>query len=40
MTEDVPHLRIIDQDLWSRVQTRLATMREATGANNPDRPKF
>ena len=40
MTEDVPHLRIIDQDLWSRVQTRLANMREAAGANNPDRPKF
>jgi site-specific DNA recombinase len=31
VTEDVPHLRIIDQDLWTRVQTRLATMREAVG---------
>jgi hypothetical protein len=30
----------IRQDLWSHVQTRLATMREAAGANNPDRPKF
>ena len=40
VTEEVPHLRIIDQDLWSRVQTRLANMREAAGANNPDRPKF
>ena len=40
VSEEVPHLRIIDQDLWTRVQTRLATMREAAGANNPDRPKF
>ncbi len=40
VTEDVPHLRIVDQELWTRVQTRLATMREAAGANNPDRPKF
>ncbi len=40
VTEDVPHLRIIEQELWIRVQTRLADMREAAGANDPDRPKF
>jgi site-specific DNA recombinase len=38
--EDVPQLRIIEQDLWDRVQSRLANMREAAGANRPDRPKF
>ena len=40
VTEEVPQLRIIDQELWTRVQTRLVNMREAAGANNPDRPKF
>ncbi len=38
--EQVPHLRIIEDDLWERVQARLAVMREAAGANHPDRPRF
>ena len=40
VTEDVPQLRIIDQDLWNSVQRRLAGIREARGANDPDRPKY
>jgi DNA invertase Pin-like site-specific DNA recombinase len=40
VSEEVPHLRIIDQHLWTRVQSRLAVMRETAGANKPDRPKF
>lgn len=38
--EDVPHLRIVTQDLWDRVQHRLGAIREVSGANNPDRPRY
>ena len=37
---DVPNLRIIEPALWQAVQTRLDTVREALGANKPDRPRF
>ena len=40
VSEEVPQLRIIDQELWTQVQHRLAGIREASGANDPDRPKF
>ncbi len=40
VSEDVPALRIVEQSLWDRAQSRLAGIREASGANNPDRPKF
>ena len=39
-TEEVPALRIINQDLWQQVQERLTGIRERNGADNPDRPKF
>ncbi len=38
--EEVPHLRIVGQDLWDRVQHRLGGIREASGANDPDRPRY
>jgi site-specific DNA recombinase len=37
---DVPALRIIDQELWDRVQARLANIRVESGAENPDRPRY
>ena len=40
ITEPVPELRIIDPELWGRAQLRLADLREAHGANNPDRDRF
>ena len=40
VTEEVPALRIIEPELWDQVQHRLAGIREASGANNPDRPKY
>jgi site-specific DNA recombinase len=40
VTEDVPDLRIVGQDLWERVQTRLAGIRERSGGNAPGRPRF
>ena len=40
MTEEVPALHIIEPELWDQVQHRLAGIREASGANNPDRPKY
>ena len=36
----VPALRIIDEDTWSRVQARLGAMREASGADSADRPRY
>ncbi|WP_241763194.1 recombinase family protein, partial [Acidiphilium sp. PM] len=38
--EEVPHLRIIDQDLWDCVQQRLAAVRIASGADKIDRAVF
>src|SRR6185437_15615057 len=38
--EDVPGLRIVDQDIWERVQARLAGFRERSGADAPGRPRF
>ena len=40
VTEEVPDLRIIDQPLWDRVQTRLDEIRAAAGADDPDRPRY
>ncbi len=36
----VPELRIIDQEVWERVQSRLGAIRAANGADKPDRPKY
>jgi site-specific DNA recombinase len=36
----VPELRIVDQALWDQVQARLREIREATGADNADRPRY
>ncbi len=38
--EDVPHLRIVDDALWERVQRRLGAIRTAAGADKADRKKF
>ncbi len=38
--EDVPDLRIVEQDLWDLVQARLSDVRDASGADAPGRPKF
>ncbi len=38
--EEVPALRIVGDELWAQVQHRLNGIRERSGANNPDRPKF
>ena len=40
VVEDVPELRIIDQDLWDRAQARLAGIRARAGADATDRPRF
>jgi site-specific DNA recombinase len=40
ITREVPDLRIVDQNVWDRVQARLAGIRDASGANRTDRPKF
>lgn len=40
VSEEVSHLRIVDQELWEKVQTRLAGIREKNGANQPGRVKF
>ncbi len=43
VTEDVPHLRIIDDALWSRVKRRQGAIREdilTERADNPDAPKI
>ena len=40
IAHDVPALRIIDQELWDRVQARLASIRVESGAENPDRPRY
>ena len=38
--EEVPELRIVEQALWDQVQTRLAGIREQSGANEPDRARW
>jgi site-specific DNA recombinase len=40
LATEVPELRIIDQELWDRVQERLANLRTNSGADNPDRPRY
>lgn len=35
LCEEVPALHIIDQELWTQVQSRLALLREAVGTNKP-----
>jgi uncharacterized repeat protein (TIGR03803 family) len=39
-TIDLPNLRIVDPAIWDKVQTRLSTIRTASGADQPDRPKY
>jgi hypothetical protein len=38
--EDVPHLRVIDDELWNATQRRLCEIRTAAGADWPDRRRF
>jgi site-specific DNA recombinase len=38
--KNLPELRIIDQALWDQVQTRLGTIRTASGADQLDRPSY
>ncbi len=38
--EDVPALRIVDEALWSAAQSRLAAIRERSGADQPGRNRF
>ena len=40
IARDVPEFRIVDQDLWDQVQARLTEVRAASGADNPDRPRY
>ena len=40
IARDVPEFRIVDQDLWDQVQARLTEVRVASGADNPDRPRY
>ena len=40
IVELVPELRIVDEAFWHQVQGPLGTVREASGANNPDRPRY
>jgi hypothetical protein len=37
---NVPDLRIVDDQLWDRVRAGLEGIREALGADNPNRPPF
>jgi site-specific DNA recombinase len=37
---DVPDLRIVGDALWERVAARLDAIRDHSGANKPDRPRF
>ena len=38
--DDVPDLRIVDQDIWDAVVARLAAIRKASGADARPRPAF
>ena len=40
IAREIPELRIIDQQLWEEVQARLAEVRTASGADNPNRPRY
>ncbi len=40
VTQTVPALQIVDDALWHRVQSRLGQIRDQSGADKPDRPKF
>ena len=40
IARDVPEFRIVDQELWDQVQARLTEVRAASGADNPDRPRY
>ena len=40
VVRDVPEWRIIDDELWERAQARLGDIRQASGADKADRPKF
>jgi DNA invertase Pin-like site-specific DNA recombinase len=40
LAAEVPELRIIDQELWDRVQERLASIRTNSGADSSDRPRY
>ena len=40
IARDVPEFRIVDQALGTQVQARLTEVRAASGADNPDRPRY
>ncbi len=40
VTRDIPDLRIIDQETRQQVQGRLGAIRDASGANEPERRDF
>jgi hypothetical protein len=40
VVQDIPELRIVPADLWDAVQQRLTGIREASGANKPERVPF
>ena len=40
ISKPVPELRIVDGAVWETVQRRLGAIREKSGANEPDRPRF
>lgn len=40
IVEEVPDLRIVDQDLWNQVQVRLQGIRERSGADRPELARF
>jgi site-specific DNA recombinase len=40
IARDAPEFRIVEQDLWDEVQARLTEVRAASGADDPDRPRY
>lgn len=40
VSQDLPELRIVDQELWDQVQARLREVRVTSGADNPERPRY
>jgi hypothetical protein len=40
VSEPVPDLRIVDQDLWERVQDRLGRIRQSSSADYSARPRY
>ena len=40
VTHEVPELRIVESDVWERAQARLDAIRQASGANDSERPRY